>query len=358
VEPSGSRAAEAISVYKLDGLNEVALRLPWEAVPRRMQSEGWTAAPVTVADESGKFKRGNRLKRERRKQMVGSNRKAACVLSLSTGRAHHLISAALGALGICAAAAAVAQETTPTGPEEEYGEFLARPEELPSIPVNDIFKSIRLTAGAMLLGKKVYEKNCASCHGADLKGVPDQHTPDLTDAEWRFSGDDLASGGNVKFPSDVEWTVRYGIRSENPNARGLEADMLAFDPKYRTEDDTKEFGDKAFLTPDEIEDVVEYVLEISGQQADAARAARGDVLFHDGAKGNCFDCHGADGTGYDPIGSTNLTRPDLYLWGSDRASIHESIIKGRRAVMPAFDGTLKPEEIKAVSIFAFSHARR
>jgi len=26
--------------------------------------------------------------------------------------------------------------------------------------------------------------------------------------------------------------------------------------------------------------------------------------------------------------------------------------------MPAFDGTLKSEEIKAVSIFVFSHARR
>ena len=292
--------------------------------------------------------------------MVGSKQIAACrsVLSLSINRAHRLISAALVVLGICAASAAVAQQPTAPEPEEEYGEFLARAEELASIPVNDIFKSIRLTAGAMLLGKKVYEKNCAMCHGADLKGIPDQHTPDLTDAEWRFSGDDLASGGNVKFPSDVEWTVRYGIRSDNPNARGMEADMLAYDPKYRTEEDTKEFGDKAFLTPDEIEDVVEYVLQISGRQAASARAARGDVLFHDGSKGNCFDCHGVDGTGYDPIGSTNLTRPDLYLWGSDRASIHESVVKGRRAFMPAFDGTLKPEEIKAVSIFAFSHAKR
>src|SRR5258707_3434130 len=53
----------------------------------------------------------------------------------------------------------------------------------------------------MSLGKKVYEKNCAMCHGADLKGIPDQHTPDLTDAEWRFSGDDLASVGMLKFPS-------------------------------------------------------------------------------------------------------------------------------------------------------------
>jgi cytochrome c oxidase cbb3-type subunit III len=291
--------------------------------------------------------------------MLGSRRIAArgSVLSRSSERTRLLMSAGLVALGICAAAGTAAQQPA-TEPEEEYGEFLARPGELGPIPVNDIFKSLRLTGGAMSLGKKVYAKHCAECHGADLKGIPDQHTPDLTDAEWRFSGDDLASGGNVKFPSDVEWTVRYGIRSDNPNARGLEADMLAFDPKYRTEEDTKEFGSEAFLTPQEIEDVVEYVLQIGGQQADAARAARGEVLFQDGSKGNCFDCHGVDGTGYDPIGSTNLTRPDLYLWGSDRASIHESIVKGRRAVMPAFDGTLKPEEIKAVSVFVFSHARR
>ena len=292
--------------------------------------------------------------------MVGSKQVATyrSVLSRSTKRTRRLIRATFVVLGICAAAGPAAQQPPATEPEEEYGEFLARPGELGSFAVNDIFKSLRLTAGAMSLGKKVYEKNCAMCHGADLKGLPDQHTPDLTDAEWRFSGDDLASGGNVKFPSDVEWTVRYGIRSDHPNARGLEADMLAYDPKYRSEEDTKEFGSTEFLTPQEIEDVVEYVLQISGQTADAARAARGDVLFHDGAKGNCFDCHGVDGTGYDPIGSTNLTRPDLYLWGSDRAAILESIVKGRRGVMPAFDGTLKAEEIKAVSIFVFSHARR
>jgi len=176
--------------------------------------------------------------------MVGSKQVATCrsVLSRSTKRTRHLISATLVVLGICAAAGTAAQQPPATEPEEEYGEFLARPGELGSFAVNDIFKSLRLTAGAMSLGKKVYEKNCAACHGADLKGIPDQHTPDLTDAEWRFSGDDLVSGGNVKFPSDVEWTVRYGIRSEHPNARGLEADMLAYDPKHRTEEDTKELA--------------------------------------------------------------------------------------------------------------------
>jgi cytochrome c oxidase cbb3-type subunit III len=294
------------------------------------------------------------------RHMVGDSRVAAGLSALLrvTHRTHLLILAAAAALATCGVAGVFAQQPGATEPEEEYGEFLARPTELGSVPVNDILKSLRMTAGAMSFGRKVYAQHCAGCHGADLKGIPDQHTPDLTDGEWRFSGDDLPSGGNVKFPSDVEWTVRYGIRSDHPNARGLEADMLAYDPKFRTEEDTKEFGPAEFLSPQEIEDVVEYVLTIGGQKADAASAARGEALFQDGAKGNCFDCHGVDGTGSDPIGSTNLTRPDLYLWGSDRASIHESIVKGRRGVMPAFEDMLKPDEIKAVSIFVFSHARK
>ena len=54
---------------------------------------------------------------------------------------------------------------------EEYGEFLARPEELASVAVNDIVKSIRMNGTAMVQGKKVYDKACAACHGADLKGL-------------------------------------------------------------------------------------------------------------------------------------------------------------------------------------------
>jgi cytochrome c oxidase cbb3-type subunit III len=291
--------------------------------------------------------------------MVEGERDVTCrsFLLRSTNRTYRLITTALVALGMGVVANTAAPQPSPP-PEEEYGELLARPQELASAAINDIVKSIRLNATAMTLGRSVYDKNCAACHGADLKGIPDRHAPDLTDAEWRFSGDDLASGGSIKFPSDVEWTVRYGIRTDNPNARGLEADMLAYDPQYRNEEDTKDFGSGRFLSPEEIADVVEYVLQISGQQADAVKAARGDVLFHDGSKGNCNDCHTDEATGNDAVGSTNLTQRNLYLWGSDRASIFESINRGRRGVMPAFEGTLKPEEIKAVSVYVFSRARK
>jgi cytochrome c oxidase cbb3-type subunit III len=244
----------------------------------------------------------------------------------------------------------------PASFDEDYGEFTARPEELASIATNDIIKSLRLNKTAIVLGRAVYDKSCASCHGANLKGIPDQHTPDLTDAEWRFSGDDYQSGGMTKYPSDVEWTVRYGIRSGHPNARGAEVNMLAYDPKYRNEEDTKDFGDKEYLMPAEISDVVEYVLQLSGQRADRAKAARGKVLFNDNGKGNCVDCHGADGAGIDTFGSSNLTKKNLYLYGSDRESIRESLVKGRHGMMPAFDGVLKPEEIKAVSVYVFLQA--
>jgi cytochrome c oxidase cbb3-type subunit 3 len=266
-----------------------------------------------------------------------------------------VLAAAMGA-ALLAGVAAAQQDATPRELDEEFGEWLARPGELTAPSANRIARSLRLNAQAMMLGRKVYDNHCADCHGADLKGIPDRHTPDLTDAEWRFSGDDLPSGGANKFPSDVEWTVRYGIRSEHPNARGAEVNMLAYDPQFRNDEDKKDFGDGWFLTLDEIDDVVEYVLEISGRPADRARATRGGVLFQDGAKGNCYDCHGEDGAGIDTFGSTNLTRPDLYLYGADRASIRESIVKGRRGVMPAFEDVLKPEEIKAVSVYVFSRA--
>jgi cytochrome c oxidase cbb3-type subunit 3 len=268
------------------------------------------------------------------------------------------MSTALLALGIFLGGAITnpaAPEPAP-GEEDDYGEFTARPEELASVATNDIVKSLRLNKTAMKLGRAVYDKSCASCHGADLKGLRDQHTPDLTDAEWRFSGDDLQSGGTIKLPTDVEWTVRYGIRSGHENARGAEVNMLAYDPKFRNEEDTKDYGDTEYLTPAEIDDVVEYVLQLSGQRADRTKATRGRALFNNNAKGNCVDCHDKDGRGIETFGSSNLRKKELYLYGSDRASIRESLVKGRHGKMPAFDGALKPEEIKAVSVFVFSHA--
>src|SRR6266850_3505235 len=106
-------------------------------------------------------------------------------------RTHCFIVTAIAALGIAACNQTASTASAPAaGPSsrtsafaEEYGEFYAKPEELASVAVNDIVKSMRLNVTAKTVGQDVYDKSCASCHGADLKGVPAQHTPDLTDAD-------------------------------------------------------------------------------------------------------------------------------------------------------------------------------
>jgi cytochrome c oxidase cbb3-type subunit 3 len=260
------------------------------------------------------------------------------------------------AMGACTQAANTASGAEAKEEEEmEFLEFAGAPEELAATPVNDIIKSLRLNATAMRMGKTVYDANCAACHGPDLQGTREQHAPNLTDAEWLFSGDDLDSGGVNKLPSDVEWTVLYGIRNEHPKTRGLEADMVAFLPEFRNDHDKMAYGTERFLTDEEIDDVAEYVMQISGQTvSDPAKAARGRPIFLD--RGNCFDCHGDDAAGNPAFGSTNLTKPELYLFGSDKATIIETIKQGRRGTMPAFEGRLRPEEIKAVSVYVYWRA--
>jgi cytochrome c oxidase cbb3-type subunit 3 len=255
------------------------------------------------------------------------------------------------------AAAPAATEKAAEAEEVEFPEFAVAPAELASHNVDDIVQSLRLNATAVQLGQRVYAANCASCHGEELEGSRTAHAPSLADSDWLFSGDHLQTGGVVKLPSDVEWTVLYGVRNEHAKSRGLEADMVAYLPENRNEHDTEAYGNQRFLTDEEIDDVAEYVMQISGQQVnDRAKAERGRVLFLDRA--NCFDCHGDDATGNPALGSTNLTKPELYLFGSDRATVLETINHGRRGTMPAFEGKLRPEEIKAVSVFVFWRAGR
>ncbi len=191
-------------------------------------------------------------------------------------------------------------------------------------------------------GRALYLAHCAACHGADLKGLADQHTPNLTDAAWLFSGDDLESGGITMFPADVEKTVLYGVRSGHPKARN-EASMPGFGPI-----------DRNLLTENEIGEVADHVLTLAGRApSSAASAARGKAVYAD--KGNCWDCHSDDGMGNGALGATDFTR-DLWLYGGDRAALIHSITLGRAGRMPAFEGLLTANEIKTVSRSVFEQA--
>ena len=111
------------------------------------------------------------------------------------------------------------------------------------------------------------------------------------------------------------------------------------------------FGRDEMLQPKQIDDLTEYVVNLSHRPADAAAVARAAPLF----EAQCSACHGPQGLGNQQLGAPNLTDAD-WLFGSDRASIRGQIYAGNGGVMPTWGGRLSPETIKALSVYIHSNA--
>ena len=185
---------------------------------------------------------------------------------------------------------------------------------------------------ALSAGKAVFRTNCATCHGSGAAGVEGKGYPNLLDNDWLWGGDVAA----------IHATITHGIRNTNdPDAR------LSEMPK---------FGVDALLTGEQIGQVVDYVLQLSGQDHDAALSGPGLAVFSD----NCAACHGEDGKGNRDLGSPNLTDA-IWLYGGARETITASVHLARNGVMPAWGFTapgttalLSEDEIRAVAVYVNS----
>lgn len=182
-----------------------------------------------------------------------------------------------------------------------------------------------------------FQKHCASCHGADLKGRPLTGAANLTDRDW------LYGQGEV---SEIEQTILYGVRSGHPKSRNL-ASMPAFAQ-------AKPYALYAVtpLTPGEIRETVEYLRQLGGHDFDPAMAAAGQVVYR--GKGGCFDCHAEDGSGDAAIGAPNLTDKIWLTGDGSRAAVEASIRQGRQAACPAWVKTLPPAMIRALAVYLFT----
>jgi cytochrome c oxidase cbb3-type subunit 3 len=176
-----------------------------------------------------------------------------------------------------------------------------------------------LLAFAMASGEAAFGDNCAPCHGSGAQGF--KGYPNLNDDAWLW-------GGTL---DDISQTLKYGIRSQHDSTRYSE--MLAF-------------GKQGILDNAQINAVVEYVVTLSGRDADQKLAEIGSEVYQN----NCAACHMEDGTGDRTQGAPNLTDA-IWLYGGDRATIRETVVNGRMGVMPAWADRLEPATIKSLAVY-------
>ena len=180
--------------------------------------------------------------------------------------------------------------------------------------------------------RPLFARQCASCHGADLKGRIETGAPNLTDRVWLY-GD----GGVF----DIERTILYGIRSEQKKSHNI-TEMPAF-------------GQRGQLSEADINNVVQYLLALNGRPHDIEAADFGRAVFTGPA--SCNDCHAADAKGNSDYGATDLTA-NVWDYGGSPRQLHDSIYFGRHGVMPGWAGKLTLEQIRALAIYVHAASHR
>jgi len=192
---------------------------------------------------------------------------------------------------------------------------------LASVELAEIPATPELDAYAVSAGAAVYRTWCAQCHGSGAAGVKAGGYPNLLDNDWLW-------GGTL---DEVRYTIAHGIRNEDdPDARWSQM------PAY---------GD--ILDREGIEQVVNYVMSLSGEPRDAQAAEAGEEIFLE----NCAACHGEDGGGMISMGAPTLNDA-IWLYGGDYDTLMETVTYSRFGIMPAMGGAdLSEAELRAVAVY-------
>jgi cytochrome c oxidase cbb3-type subunit 3 len=181
-----------------------------------------------------------------------------------------------------------------------------------SQPPEDLAKN----AQAVAIGERIYLNNCAQCHGSDARGS--KGFPNLTDADWLHGG----SGEKI-----IE-TVTKGRNGVMP--------PLA----------------SAVGSGDDLRNLAQYVLSLSGSPHDSVKAALGKEKF-----AVCAACHGSKGEGNLAVGAPNLS-DKIWLHGFGEQAIVKIVTEGKNNVMPAQSPKLSDDQIRVVAAYVLSRQGR
>ncbi|WP_428310001.1 cytochrome-c oxidase, cbb3-type subunit III [Hydrocarboniphaga sp.] len=162
------------------------------------------------------------------------------------------------------------------------------------------------------LGGKLFQSNCAGCHGVDARGA--KGFPNLADGDWLYGGSE----------EQVLATITKGRNGQMPSF---------------------------FASMDEaqLQALVAFVHDWHKPGRDPADYQQGAQKFN----GTCFACHGADGHGNPLLGAPNLT-DDTWLHGGSAADIRATILFGRKSQMPAFENVLNLTERRLLASYVLA----
>ena len=139
-------------------------------------------------------------------------------------------------------------------------------------------------------------------------------SPNLTDNDWLYGGK----------PETIVETITNG-------RNGMMPPMAA-----------------AVGSPEDVRNVANYVLSLSGSAHNAIAAQLGKEKF-----AVCSACHGADGKGNQALGAPNLSdKIWLHGWGED--AVIAMINQGKSNQMPAQATRLSPEQIQVLAAYVWS----
>lgn len=167
---------------------------------------------------------------------------------------------------------------------------------------------------AMAIGERLFLNTCAQCHGSDARGS--KGFPNLAQ-----STDSWLGAGT---PDYIEATI----------TNGRQGNMPVMGP--------------AVGTPDDVRNVAQYVLSLSGSPHDSVQAQLGKAKF-----AACAACHGADGKGNKAIGSANLT-DQYWLHGYGADAIIKMINEGKTNIMPSQKAKLTEDQIHVLAAYVWS----
>jgi len=165
---------------------------------------------------------------------------------------------------------------------------------------------------AAYLSERLYDANCASCHGVDAQGK--HGVTNLVAGVFNSGSDEDA----------IRATIAHGRQGTMP-AMG------------------SQFGEM------DLGQLVAYVQSLSSDGPMSRSAERGETLFN----ADCAICHGSDGSGIRELGAPNLA-DDYWLHGDSMMDIRLVITRGVQAECPPHLDILTGTEIDMLTAYVLT----